>query len=201
MNEQALIHISYGLFLLSVREGEKDNACIINTLSQIANQPNCVSVAVSKKSLTHEMLLRTGLFSASILSSDAPFSLFQHFGMRSGREGDKFGPFLHQAVRDPAGLLYLTEYANAFVTGRVLHTLDFQSHTLFIADPIHAEVLSQKPSLTYADYYQHVKPKPEETKKTGWRCRVCGYVYEGEELPPDFICPLCKHGASDFERI
>lgn len=201
MDEKALIKISYGLFLLSVQENGKDNACIINTLSQIANQPNCVSVAVSKKSLTHDMLLRTGLFSASILTNDAPFSLFQHFGMQSGRTADKFSAYLEQTARDPAGLLHLTAYTNAFVTGKVLQRLDFQSHSLFIADPIHAEVLSDQPSLTYDEYYRHVKPQAKPEEKTGWRCRVCGYVYEGEELPPDFICPWCKHGTVDFERI
>ena len=201
MDEQALMKISYGLFVLSVREDGRDNACIINTLSQIANKPNCVSVAVSKKTLTHEMLLRTGIFCASVLTNDAPFSLFQHFGMQSGRDADKLSAYLHQAGRDPSGLMHLTVHTNAFVTGRVLHTLDFQSHTLFIADPIHGEILSQQPSLTYEDYYRHVKPKPGPSKKTGWRCRVCGYVYEGEELPEGFICPWCKHGAADFERL
>ena len=203
MDEQALMNISYGLFLLSAREDGRDNACIINTLSQISNKPNCISVAVSKKTLTHEMIRRTGLFSASILTNDAPFSLFQHFGMRSGRESDKLSAYLHQTERDPSGLLHLTAYANAFVTGQVLHTLDFQSHTLFIADPIHAEVLSQQRPLTYDDYYRHVKPAPapKASGKTGWRCRVCGYVYEGEELPEDFTCPWCKHGPADFERV
>lgn len=201
MDEQALTKISYGLFLLSVRESEKDNACIVNTLSQIANRPNCVCVSVGKKSLTHEMLLRTGLFSASILSQDAPFSLFQHFGMQSGRNTDKFSAFLHQTERGPSGLLHLTAYTSAYVTGRVLHTLDFQSHTLFIAEPVEAGILSRQPPLTYADYYAHVKPKPEPARETGWRCRVCGYVYPGGELPPDFICPWCGHGTVDFERI
>ena len=201
MDEQALTKISYGLFLLSVREDGRDNANIINTLSQIANKPNCVSVSVSKKSLTHAMLLRTGLFSASILTADTPFSLFQHFGMQSGREKDKFNAYLHQTERDPAGLLHLTVHSCAYVTGQVLHTLDFQSHTLFIADPIHAEILSQQPPLTYDDYYRHVKPKAEASDKTGWRCRVCWYVYEGTELPDDFICPWCKHGTVDFERV
>ena len=200
MNEQALTKIAYGLFLLSVREGERDNASIVNTLSQIANKPNCVSVSVSKKSLTHDMLLHTGIFTASILTDDTPFSLFQHFGMQSGREADKFADFA-QTARDPSGLLHLTQYANAYITGAVRHTLDFQSHTLFIAEPIHAELLTDAPSLTYDAYHKHVKPKPEQTQKTGWRCKVCGYVYEGEELPPDFICPWCKHGAVDFERV
>lgn len=200
MNEQALTKISYGLFLLSVQENGRDNASIINTLSQIANKPNCISVSVSKKSLTHDILLHTGLFTVSILTEDTPFSLFQHFGMQSGRTVDKFAGF-RETARDPSGLLHLTIHSNAYVTGSVRHTLDFQSHTLFIADPIHAEILSDAPSLTYDAYYKHIKPKPEKSEKTGWRCKVCGYVYEGGELPPDFICPWCRHGAVDFERI
>jgi len=200
MDEQALLKISYGLFLLAVREGDKDNACIINTLSQAANLPNRVSISVGKKSLTHELLLRTRRFSASILTEDAPFTLFQRFGLQSGRNTDKFDGF-PQAARDSAGLLHLTGYANAFVTAQVLHTIDLSSHTLFIAEPVLAETLSQAPSLTYDYYYRHIKPQPEKPKKTGWRCRVCNYVYEGDELPEDFICPWCGHGVADFERV
>lgn len=200
MDEQALLRISYGLFLLAVQENGRDNASIVNTLTQVANNPLRVAVSAGKKSLTHEMLLRTNRFSASILSDEAPFSLFQRFGLQSGRSVDKFDGF-SQAARDGSGLLHLTACANAFVSGRVLQTIDLQSHTLFIAEPVHAEVLSQAPSLTYDAYHKHVKPKPEQAQKSGWRCRVCGYIYEGEELPPDFICPWCKHGAVDFEKV
>lgn len=200
MDEQALFRISYGLYLLTAHEEGRDNGCIINTLSQVTNVPNRLCAVVNKESLTHDMILRTGIFTASVLTETAPFSLFERFGFQSGREADKFRGFSAVA---PTGLgpLYLTEHANAFLTGRTLETMDMGTHTLFFADLVQAGVLSQAASLTYDGYYKHVKPAPGDGKKTGWRCRVCGYVYEGEELPEDFICPWCKHGAADFERI
>lgn len=200
MDEKALFRISYGLYLLTAHEGARDNGCIINTLSQVTNSPNRLSVVVNKSSLTHDMILRTGLFTASVLTEETPFSLFERFGFHSGRDMDKFRDF-PDAARTGLGLLHLTKYANAFLTGRLLETMDMETHTLFFADIAEAEFLSQAASLTYDSYYKHVKPAPQDEKTSGWRCRVCGYVYEGEELPADFICPWCKHGTADFERI
>lgn len=200
MDEKALFRISYGLYLLTAREAGRDNGCIINTLSQVTNTPNRLCAAVNKTSLTHDMILRTGIFTASVLTEAAPFSLFERFGFQSGRDTDKFLGFSPTARSGP-GLLHLTQYANAFLTGRILDTMDLGTHTLFFADLAEAEVLSQAPSLTYDGYYQHVKPAPQRAEASGWRCRVCGYVYEGEQLPADFICPWCKHGAADFDRI
>lgn len=200
MDEKALFKLSYGLYLLTAREDGRDNGCIINTLTQVTNTPNRLCLAVNKDSLTHDMIARTGLFAASVLSQDASFALFQRFGLQSGRDADKFADF-SGAARTEAGLLYLTECANALVAGKVRDRADLGTHTLFTADLTEARILSQVPSLTYEDYHQKVKPQPQASKTAGWRCRVCGYVYEGETLPPDFICPWCKHGAADFERI
>ena len=202
MDTKALFKLSYGLFVLSAQEDGRDNACIINTLTQITSSPNRLAMAVNKSNLTHDMILRTGQFAASVLSEDAPFSVFQRFGLQSGRDADKFADF-PDVARTESGLLYLTKYANALLAGKITDAIDKGTHTLFIADMTEAEVLSQLASLTYADYHAKVKPqpKPQEQKNTGWRCKVCGYVYEGEELPPDFVCPWCKHGVEDFERI
>ena len=198
MDEKALFKLSYGLYLLTARSGERDNGCIINTLSQVTNTPNRLCAAVNKSTLTHDLIRDTGLFTASVLTDGTPLSLFQRFGLQSGRDTDKFAGFPHTA-REAHGLLYLTEHANAFLTGRVLDTVDLGTHALFIADLAAAQILSGEASLTYEDYFRRVKPGP--TKAAGWRCRVCGYVYEGECLPPDFICPWCGHGAADFEQV
>lgn len=203
MDRKALQKISYGLYLLTARDGEKDNGCIVNTVIQATHAPNRISVAVNKNSLTHELIAGTGLFTASVLSADAPYELFQSFGMRSGRDADKFAGF-SDAVRDENGLYRLTKYASAFLSGKVVQAVDVGGHTLFVADLTGAETLSQEPSLTYADYFARVKPQAGPAKqegKTAWRCKICGYVYEGETLPEDYVCPLCKHGAEDFEKI
>ena len=156
MNQAAMFQLSYGLFVLSAKDGEKDNGCIVNTVQQVTTTPNRISVAVNKGNFTHDMIRDTGSFN---------------------------------------------KYANAFLSASVAETVDLGTHTMFIADVTGGEVLSQVPSVTYAYYHKHIKPQPQETKKTGWRCKICGYIYEGEDLPADFICPICKHGASDFERI
>lgn len=202
MDEKALFKISYGLYLLSARSGARDNACVINTLAQVTNQPNRICAAVNKSSYTHELIQDSGFFTASILSEDAPFSLFERFGFQSGRSQDKFAGFPYTG-REENGLLYLTQFANAYLTGKTIRTMDLGTHTLFFADLAAGKLLSNTPSLTYEDYFRRVKPAPaaQTAGKTGWRCRVCGYIYEGETLPPDYICPWCKHGAADFEKI
>jgi len=194
--------LTYGLFILTAREGDKDNGCVINTLEQITTKPNRISVCVNKGGLTHDMILRTGVFNVSVLTEKAPFSLYQHFGFQSGRDADKFAD---PAVggRSANGLMYLTENVNAFVSGKVISAQDYGTHTLFIAEVTEAKTLSEEPSVTYAYYHAHVKPrsKPAPEQKKGFVCTVCGYVYEGDELPADFVCPLCKHPASDFEPV
>lgn len=200
MNQAAMFQLSYGLFVLSAKNGEKDNGCIVNTVQQITTTPNRISIAVNKDNFTHDMIKDTGSFNVSILSEEVPFDIFKHFGFQSGREADKLKDF-SDYERSSNGLIYLNKYANAFLSASVTETVDLGTHTMFISDVTDGEVLSQVPSVTYAYYHKHIKPQPQETKKSGWRCKICGYIYEGEDLPADFICPICKHGASDFERI
>ncbi len=196
----ALFAISYGLFVLSTRAGEKDNGCIINTVTQVANAPQRISIAVSKANYTGELILQSGLFNISVLTEDAPFAIFTRFGFQSGRTADKFAG-LNGLARDENGLYYLGEHTNALLSCRVLFAEDLGSHTLFIGELIGARKLSGAPSVTYDYYQKHIKqrpPAPEQKKKRGFVCTVCGYVYEGDTLPPDFICPVCKHGAEVF---
>ncbi len=198
----ALFKLTYGLFVVSAKEGEKDNGCITNTAIQVASAPNRIALAINKANFTHDMILRTRLFNISVLTEDATFDLFTRFGFQSGRNTDKFDGFADKA-RSANGVYYLTRAANAMFSGQVMQAVDCGSHTLFIADIMQSATLSDRPSVTYAYYFAHIKPKPQAApaKKKGWICKICGYVYEGEELPPDFICPLCKHGAEDFEPL
>ncbi|MGN0244250.1 MAG: flavin reductase [Lachnospiraceae bacterium] len=197
---------SYGLFVLTAREGEKENGCIINTAMQVTANPNCISVAVNKQNYTHDMILRTGRLAVSIISEEADFALFTRFGFQSGREVNKFEGF-SDVKRTADGLLAVTAGTNAYVSAKVVTTQDLGTHTLFIAEVTEMEELSDAPSATYAFYHTSIKPQPEkkssqtETKQTVWRCKICGYEYVGDTLPEDYICPLCKHPASDFEKV
>jgi len=199
MNKKAMYKLTYGLFLLTVKKDGKDYGCIINTCQQAASQPNRLSIAVINKNHTCEMLKGADSFNVSVLTIEAPFSLYQRFGMQSGRDTDKFAGF-DSLARSENGLLYLTEYANAFLSGTIVESHDIGSHTIFIADVTDGEVLSDAPSASYAFYQDEVKPKPAApaSSKKAWVCSVCGYVYEGEEVPDDFICPICNHGKEDF---
>lgn len=198
----ALFKLSYGLFVLTAKDGGKDNGCIINTVTQLTDTPKRITIAVNKANYTHDMIQKTGMFNVSVLSEDVPFKIFQQFGFQSGREADKFAGMATQ-TRSANGLRYLDEYTNAFISAKVISAEDYGTHTLFVADITEAKVLSAEPSVTYAYYFEHIKPKPQPTAeaKKGWVCKICGYVYEGEDLPADFICPLCKHGAEDFEPL
>ena len=201
VEQNAMFSLSYGLFVLTARDGAKDNGCIINTVTQLTDTPKRISIAVNKANLTHDMIKKTGVFNVSVLSNDAPFAMFQHYGFQSGRDVDKFAGVQGMA-RATNGVYYLPYCTNAFISARVTQTIEFETHTLFIADVTEARQLSDVPSMTYAYYFANVKPKPSKLKEQhGWVCKICGYVYEGEELPADFICPLCKHGAADFEPI
>jgi flavin reductase (DIM6/NTAB) family NADH-FMN oxidoreductase RutF/rubredoxin len=203
MDNKAMYRLTYGLFVLSAQgKDARDNGCIINTAAQVTTEPNRVTIAVNKTNYTHDLIRETGLFNISVLTEEAPFSLFQNFGMRSGRDAsvDKFDGM--GASRSENGLLYLPRYTNAVISGRVVTSIVIGTHTLFLADVTDAQVLSGAPSVTYGYYQQHIKPAPVTAPTVkGWRCTVCGYVYEGETLPPDFICPLCNHDASYFEKI
>ena len=203
MDRKAMYRLSYGLFVLTAREAEKDNGCIINTAIQAASEPNQLSICVNKTNYTHDMIERTGKFTVSVLSQNAQFELFKHFGFQSGRNTNKFETF-KKCDRGINDIYYITEGTNAYISVKVIKTEDLGSHTMFIGEITDMEVLSNIPSVTY-DYYQN-NIKPENVGKTEdgqtiWRCRICGYEYVGEELPDDFICPLCKHPASDFEKI
>lgn len=202
IDNNAFFKLSYGLFVLTAKDNDKDNGCIINTVTQLTDEPKRITIAVNKQNLTHDMILKTGVFNVSVLSQDVPFKIFQHFGFQSGRDTDKFAEFEDKS-RSDNGLYYLNKYSNAFLSAKVIETKDYGTHTLFIADIEQAEVLSDVPSVTYAYYFDHIKPKPQpaDEKKKGFVCKICGYVYEGEELPADFICPWCKHGAADFEPL
>lgn len=199
MDTKALFKIGYGLYVLTAQD-EKDNGCIINTVMQVTSNPLQVAIALNKKNYTNEMIQKTRKFNLSILSEKADFSIYEHFGYKSGRDTDKFATFC-DVKRSPNGLLYITKGTNAYLSAYVQNEIDLGTHSLFIGQLVASENLNDDKSATY-DYYQNsVKPKPENTVKKGWRCKICGYIYEGEELPDDYICPICKHGAIDFEKL
>ena len=201
IDNAAFNNISYGLYLLFAREGEKDNACVINTASLLTDSPKTVNVSVNKQNYTHDMILRTGIFNISTLTEDTSFATIQDFGFVSGREADKCAG-RKDLVRADNGVLYYTDASNTVISCRVKEAVDCGTHTLFIAEVTEARVLSDKPSVTYAYYHKHIKEMPAANgAKKGYVCTICGYVYEGDELPADYVCPLCKHGADVFEPL
>ena len=197
----AFFKLSYGLFVVTAQDGGRDTGCIINTAAQLTDTPKRITITVNKQNHTHDVIAKTGVFNLSVLTEETPFSLIQRFGFQSGRDADKFAGWGEES-RSQNGLRYLGAYTNAFFSCRVIEARDCGTHTLFIADVTEARVLSDAPAVTYAYYFEHIKPKPiAMEEKKGFVCKVCGYVYEGDTLPEDYICPLCKHGAADFERI
>lgn len=204
MDRKVMYQLSYGLFVLTSAAAGRESGCIINTAGQVTSEPNRISIAVNKSNFTHDLVKESGRFNLSILSESASFGIFKHFGFQSGRETDKFAGY-ESCRRSANGLYYITAGTNGLISATVEQTLDLGTHTLFIAGVDGLEALSGEPSATYAYYQSHIKPQPQKSGapagKTVWRCRVCGYVYEGEELPEDFVCPLCKHPASDFEKV
>ena len=205
MDKKAMYKLSYGLFILTAREGEKDNGCVINTAIQAASTPNQISVCVNKANFTHDMIMRTGAFTISVISQKASFDLFKHFGFQSGKNVNKFADF-KDCKRGENGIFYITQGTNAFISIKVEKTEDLGSHTMFVGEITDMEVLSDDASATYEYYMNNIKPKPDAVGKTAdgktiWRCKICGYEYVGEELPDDFICPTCKHPAADFEKV
>ncbi|MDP4119284.1 MAG: flavin reductase, partial [Bacillota bacterium] len=202
VDPSALFKLSYGLFVLSARDGEKDNGCIINTVTQVTDTPKRITIAVNKQNYTHDMIVKTGEFNISVLTESVPFSVFKTFGFQSGKNVDKFSE-IDFATRSSNGALYLSKHCNALLSGKVTSVIDCGTHSVFVADVTEAQILSGEPSVTYAYYFAHIKPKPQpsgEVKK-GYICKICGYIYEGEPLPADFICPVCKHSAEDFEPL
>ncbi|MCI6467093.1 MAG: flavin reductase [Faecalicatena sp.] len=199
MNNAAMFKLTYGLFVLTAKDGDKDNGCIINTAMQVTAEPNRIIIVVNKQNYTHDMIMKTKEFNVSMIDTEADFELFKHFGFQSGRDVDKMSDVSFS--RSKNGVAYLNEMVNGYISGKVISTTDLGSHTMFLADVVDGDVLSDYESVTYSYYHKNIKPAPQPVKKKGWICKICGYVYEGEELPPDFICPICKHPASDFEQI
>lgn len=203
MDKKAMYKLSYGLFVLTSSFGGAESGCIINTAGQVTSLPNRISITVDKSGFTHDLVKSSGKFNISVISQNADFELFRHFGFQSGRDVDKFAGYPH-CERSANGLYYITLGTNALISGKVEQSLDLGSHTMFIAAVDDMQILSADKSATYEYYQEKIKPQNNNAVKQGktaWRCTVCGYVYEGEELPEDFICPLCKHPASDFEKI
>lgn len=199
IQNEAIFKLSYGLFVLTAKDSDKDNGCIINTAMQITDSPKQIAVCVNKSNFTHDIIIKSHSFNISVLSEKADFEIFKRFGFSSGRDTDKFAEY-SQVKRSENGILYVTESTNAFMSAKVVSVVDCGTHTMFIAEVTEAEVLSEDKSVTYEYYFANIKPKPEKKKK-GFVCKICGYVYEGENLPEDFVCPLCKHPASDFEEL
>jgi len=199
IDPSALFNIGYGMYVATTKDGEKDNGLIVNTVVQVSNTPNRVAVTVFKGNYSSELIAKTGLLNVSPLSVDAPFSIFERFGFQSGRNAEKFDGFDH-TQRSSNGLLFLDKYSNSYISCKVIDQIDLQTHVMFICDVTQCVKLTEAETMTYTYYQKNVKPRPE-TEKKGFVCKVCGFVYEGEELPEDYICPLCKHGAADFEPI
>ncbi len=195
----ALFNIGYGLYVITSNDGKKDNGLIVNTVTQVTNSPNRVAVCINKQNYSHHIIKQTGVMNVNCLSVEAPFSVFETFGFQSGRNADKFADV--EVLRSDNGLVFLPKYINSFMSLKVEDYVDLDTHGMFICSITEARVMNDKETMSYTYYQNNVKPKPETDGKKGWVCKVCGYIYEGEELPDDFICPLCKHGASDFEPI
>ena len=206
INPAAMFKLSYGLYVVTAHDGMRDGGCIVNTVTQLTDNKKRITVAINKANYTHDVIMKTGEFNVSVLTQDATFAQFQQFGFQSGRDVNKFEGVGYYN-RSDNGLRYIPENTNAFISAKVVEAKDYDTHTLFIAEVTEAQVLSDAPSVTYDYYFANIKPKPQAQPKTEangkkrWVCKICGYIHEGEELPADFVCPLCKHGASDFELM
>lgn len=196
---KSLFNLGYGLYAVTTNDGNKDNALIVNTVMQVNSSPNRVAVVINKQNYSYHVVKQTGKLNVNCLTEETPFKVFEKFGFVSGRNVDKLADFSFE--RSDNGLAVLTKYSNSFISLTVSEYVDLSTHGMFVCNVSEARVLSEKPTMTYAYYHENVKPKPEVEGKKGYVCKICGYVYEGENLPDDFICPLCKHGASDFEKI
>ena len=195
----ALFKIGYGLYLVTSNDGKKDNGLIVNTVTQVTDTPNRVAVTINKANYSHHVIKQTGVMNINCLSVEAPFRVFETFGFQSGRNINKFEGY--NVVRADNGLVILPKYINAMISLKVEQYVDLGTHGMFICSVTESRVISDKETMTYTYYQSNVKPKPQTEGKKGFVCKICGYIYEGDELPEDFICPLCKHGAADFEPI
>ncbi|MBR6503033.1 MAG: flavin reductase [Clostridia bacterium] len=195
----ALFNIGYGLYVVTCNDGQKDNGLIVNAVTQVTNTPNKIAVTINKENYSHHIIKQNGKMNVNVLSVDAPFSVFEKFGFESGRNVNKFDS--DEQLRSDNGLVFLPRYINSFISLKVEQYVDLDTHGMFICEVTESRVLSDKETMTYSYYYDKVKPKPQIDGKKGYVCKICGYIYEGETLPEDIICPLCKHGAADFEEI
>lgn len=195
----ALFNIGYGLYVVTSNDGKKDNGLIVNTVTQVTDTPNQIAVTINKANYSHHVIKQTGMMNVNCLSTEAPFKVFEVFGFQSGRNVDKFADCT--PLRSDNGLVFLPRYINSFMSLKVEQYVDLGTHGMFICSVTEARVISDVPTMTYSYYHSEVKPKPQTEGKKGWVCKICGYIYEGEDLPADFVCPLCKHGAADFEPI
>ncbi len=195
----ALFNIGYGLYVVTCNDGKKDNGLIVNTVTQVTNTPNRLAVTINKENYSHHVIKQTGKMNINCLTTDAPFEVFEKFGFVSGRAVNKFENC--EPLRSDNGLVFLPRYINSFLSLQVEQYVDLDTHGMFICSITEARVISDKETMTYNYYYNNVKPKPQTDGVKGYVCKICGYIYEGETLPEDFICPLCKHGAADFEKI
>ncbi len=195
----ALFNIGYGLYVITSNDGSKDNGLIVNTVTQVTNTPNRIAVTINKQNYSHHVIRQTGIMNVNCLDVSAPFSVFQNFGFQSGRTADKFSGI--DMLRSDNGLRFLPRYINSFMSLKVESYVDLDTHGMFICSVTEARVISDKETMTYTYYQNQVKPKPQTEGKKGYVCKICGWVYEGEPLPDDIVCPLCKHGAADFEPI
>ncbi len=195
----ALFNIGYGLYVVTCSDGRRDNGLVVNTVTQVTNSPNRVAVTINKDAYSHHIIKQTGIMNVNCLSVDAPFSLFENFGFKSGRNNDKFEGA--EILRSDNNIAFLSKYINSFMSLEVEQYIDLETHGMFICSVTESRVISNLETMTYTYYLDNVKPKPETEGKKGFVCKICGYIYEGDTLPEDFVCPLCKHGASDFEPI
>lgn len=199
MDLNALFNIGYGLYLVTSNDGNKDNGLIVNTVTQVTNTPNRLAVTINKDNYSHDIIKKSGIMNVNCLSENAPFSVFENFGFKSGRNEDKFNGW--SFTRSANGLAVPDNYINSYISLKTIGYVDFDTHGMFICTLDDAKIVSSTPTMTYSYYHSNVKPKPEAKAKKGFVCKICGYIYEGDELPADFVCPICKHGASDFEPI
>ncbi len=195
----ALFNIGYGLYVVTSNDGKKDNGLIVNTVTQVTNMPNRIAVTINKENYSHHVIKQTGVMNVNFLTTDAPFSVFERFGFTSGRNTDKFEGC--EPLRSDNGLIFLPKYINSFMSLKVEQYIDLDTHGMFICSVTESRVISNQPSMTYTYYLENVKPKPQTEGKKGYVCKICGWIYEGDELPEDIVCPLCKHGYADFEEI
>ena len=199
VDNTALFNIGYGLYVVTSNDGTKDNGFVCNTVCQVTNTPNRVAVTINKQNYSHDTIKTTGKMNVNCLSTEAPFKVFEVFGFQSGRNVNKFEGCT--PLRTENGLVCLPRYVNAVISLEVEQYIDLDTHGMFISAVTEAQNLSKVETMTYTYYQSNVKPKPQPAKKKGWVCKICGYVYEGDPIPSDFICPLCKHPASDFEPL